>query len=612
MKPIMRDERMLKRMSGKTDKARVKSVQEIVAHARHRRPSHITHRVYRDGQQTLPYEVTSTKSDHYPAIRQVKFEMALSDKEGNMVHSYTSIQSQTASAPRTLEEEVDWRVRYPGLVSLCEEGPWDCPIFLLDASLSLTAPILPGSMLSIDIALIISQGADFRDWKSFTRFYQDNGQGVDLEEFYAERNRNVEERQRVVEDPWRDLDCRSDLGADVEVSQIPLKSAWWVRAFSDFISVTKQAKASQNDRNVRSTEEGIDRSIRGISVLQEIWATAEAPQSGPQRLVVLAWKFSRAKRGQVGTTSWRRLMQTTNPFGIQSPTPPLLHTPLTLNTTLHEAMNRRLHKQDVDYYSPRPSIFVDNAQDVIAASLSEGSSLATTPSMDYASFESSTSTSFPSTLPCAGYTPNLGQDSSFQSQNPLYMQGGSFDLQDPPFQFQDSFTHSHDVYDFQSQAHHSQDDLYQDDNDLQYDWTACQPSAPDDLTPNHDFTGGKIQIAYPPNNDPFDAYDAPLIAPRANALPQHSLLQDPEQFNHEDYLEPERDQQHVDWELIASQPLQVAGLRFHPESCGDLQQLEHVQEQAPIFEELAESQGQVLGKMREGESQMEGSLESYH
>ena len=607
VKPIEHDEEMLRPKKGKKNKTVGGPCQVVVPNSRDFRSSRLRQCNYQVDQQYSAHDDPSRKSDRTPDIRQVRFEMALRDENASIVHVYTSIQCKTASAPRLLEEEKDWRDLYPGLVPLYDEGSIRCPIYLLDASLSLTYDFLPGSKLSIDISLIMSRGVGFHDWKSLTRFYEDNGRMIDLEAFYAKRNKNVEERKRVVEQPWRQLISQPSTGSDIELSQIPLKSAWWGQTFSDFISVMRHAEANDNDL-IENTEEDIDQKLRGISVLQEIWATPKAPQSYPQRLAILAWRFSKAKIGQVGTTSWRTLMQDTNPFAIQSPSPKSIQPPLILDTAIRDALNRRPFNRHVDYYNPQPSIFVDNGPETAEASMSIASSAATTPSMDYASFPSSTSTSFPSTLPYTDYTPDISQGSSFQSQEPLYSQPESFHYQDPHFQSQELLSQGHEVYDSQANLCQAQDALYPHDNGLSYDWTGCQSIMPDDMTASYDFTGGKIQISYPGQDEPLQAYDMPLIAPRANTLPQHRLIQFPEQVNDEDYVEAEQDQQSVDWEAIASQPLQVADLRFNPDLTSDFHHFEDMEEHASMIAQMSESQEQMHENVTDGESQRQGNL----
>jgi len=564
-----------------------------------------------------PAETVGSDWNSPPTIRSVKFEMSLSKKEKDtnlrVLHIYTSIQSETASAPRLLDNVVDWRTFFPPLSAFHCQGQIDCPIFLFDTNLSLTDSHPGfGTSLAIDLSVNVAQGMALTNWQSHTRFYEERGHLVDLGIFEQEKQRYHAEQGRPVnleslKSPWRDLECSPTKGtADCWLSEVPLKSLWWVGVFSKIILRKQAAEATKDLEAIKQEEEYAHQYLQGISVMQEIWATPRGYENPrDQRVAILLWKFGKAQKGEVPTTSWRRLEPPAYPFQVQSPTPPAQQPPLTLDTTLHNAMGRPAVPYG-DYYNPQPSIFAENAEELLQETLSDGSSPAMTPNLDYgyASLPSSTSTSFPSEISNSGYHSHLTPESSFQSQDSSFPSLGSFDSQDSRYHLQEYGTHSQDLYGSQENIYHSQDMLYHQQSNQVYEWPPPQTAQPHDAPASHDFTGGKIHVSYTEHEDPMSAYQAPLIAPRANMMPQHQVIQHPENFDHHDYLELDlgspHEHPHIDWETVASQPLNVAEMGFHTELDHEMvQQFEHLQEEAAELEGMG-AQGQVLGEFQDG------------
>lgn len=97
----------------------------------------------------------------------------------------------------------------------------------------------------------------------------------------------------------------------------------------------------------------------------------------------------------------------------------------------------------------------------------------------------------------------------------------SFDSQSSAY---DVAGHSQEAYESQDSIYHSQDSIYRHVGTPLYEYP---PRHLDDLNAaiaSHDFTGGEIQLDY----------EAPLIAPRANMIPQPQLIQHLEQSDHHD------------------------------------------------------------------------------
>lgn len=557
-----------------------------------------------------PAETVASNWNSSHTIRSVKFDMSLSKKQNDIhqtLHIYTSIQSETASAPRSLDDVVDWRTFFPPLSAFHYQGQIDCPIFLFDTNLSLTDNYPEsGTSLSISLSLDVTQGMGFTDWQSHTRFYEERGRLVDLEKF---------DEESKFKSAWRELKCSPTEGtADCCLSNIPLKSKWWIAVFSKIIMRKRAAESTKDLEAIEQEEEYAHRYLRGMSAMHEIWATPRGYENPrDQRVAILLWKFGKARKGEVATTSWRRLEPHAAPFQVQSPTPPAQQPPLALDTMVHDAMVRRPAVPYGDYYNPQPSIFAENAEDLLKETLSEGSSPAMTPPLDYgyASLPSSTSTSFPSEISNSGYHLQLTEESSFQSQDSAYPSLESFESQDSRDHLQEFHTHPQDIYGSQEDMYHSQDMLYPQTSNQVYEWPSPQTALPDDAPTSQDFVGGKIHVSYTEHEDPMSAYQAPLIAPRASLMPQHQLIQHPESFDDHDYLKPDlasqhEHQHHIDWDTVGTQPLNVADLGFHAELEHEMaQQFEYLQEQAAELEGM-EAHGQVLGEVADGE---DGRLE---
>ncbi|KAL6713886.1 hypothetical protein ACLMJK_008380 [Lecanora helva] len=579
--------------------------------------------VMRSQLKSLPSSAKYDNQPQYPTIRQVDFSMILY-KGGqysvicpeDTIHKYTSIQCNIASAPRSLENLRNWRTFYPPLAEYHAKGQINCPMYLFDSNLDLMEDAPEGlASLSVQCSLDVSHGANYANWQACTRFYEEGGRPVDLAKFYQAPPGH--------EEAWVDLRaCPSTRKSDCKLHELPLKSAWWARTFSNMVGRLSQAKATNDAQALVEEEKNTDRYLRGVSVMQEIYAFPCAGDSKAQRLAILVWKFRKVRKGEAATTTWSKLNPPASPFQVQSPTPPSEQPPLTLDTTLQSATAYN------DFYQPQqPSLFADNAEDLIDAHLSDGSTPATTPPSDYTSFPSSTSTSFPSNISNSSYQPRLLQE-TLQYQDPVYPSSSTFGSQESQYHSQDLIHHSQDIYDSQASLYPSHQDAlshhippqicgWSSPQTLLYDETAAAAVAA-----SQDFTGGKIHITYPDASDPGPQQQSPrpseyephLFAPRAQMIPHHQLIQHPEQFEpHEyDYVDTEpttdlgtlataavqqgelEDQCNIDWQLIASQPLQIPDLRFQEIGKNEVEVEGDVTVQE--YEEWAE---EVVGGMQE-------------
>lgn len=532
-----------------------------------------------------------------PTIRWVDFAMTLSAPlpgtngksrpDRRILHTYTSIQCNTASAPKPLEEIRDWRLFYPPLATYYDQEQMECPMFLFDTTLSLMDdfPMVPGRRpsLSIDLSVHFTEGTNFDDWQSSPSFYE-NGKPVDLAKYYRESEKcqesDLSRESGAYNNLWSNLKCSQIEGtADLKLNEISLKSAWWVDVFYNMVRKNYEVRESGDPQAIKQEEEHAHRYLQELSVMHEIRATPRAYPARPQRMAVLLWKFGKSKKGETATTSWRRLTPPLSPFQIQSPSPSLSQPPMTLDMALDGAQVRRSAPSYAEYYNLEPSIFSNNPQHLpTTPSLSEEGSSSTTPTADSRSLLSSTSTSFPSSISNSAYAPtnnvlllpihNSSQESSSHSQHSVYHSSlESFDSQQSElYQYQNSdivaHSQSYERHGFStnsqdtigsSDIYHSQDAAYHQAEIPLYEYPVPHPDTLATASPSDDFTGGEIQLSFA---------HAPLMVPRANFVPQHQLIQRPEDFDHE-YLDqshhdgrgPDRQRQQHMHEHSAEQPL---------------------------------------------------------
>ena len=561
-----------------------------------------------------------------PTLRRVpEFAMTLEDKRGSNAvrHICTSIQSESPSAPRALADLGNWRQMYPALAASYDQGPTDCPMFLFDAHLSFLEHGYP-SNLRISLFMDFSQGAHYTEWRSYPKFYEHNGCPVDLTESGANM---LESEQLKGTD-----NCR--------LGQISFRPKWWVQVFASLIEEKMMADHKGDAKLIREAEERATHYIRGLSVMQEIWATHRESNRGPQRMAILLWRFDTARRGMAATTSWRKLIPPLSAYDVQSPHPPSENPPMTLDAALEAASPYGVLE------NPQPSIFSGcPGVDSLSAPLSEESSPSTTPTLESHSFPSSASSSFPSSAANSAYPLYSSQGSSFQSQDSAYPPLGILDSQDPGYNLyehhelieasheaygsNESADYSQESYPSQEIIYHSQNSLYQHALDQLYEYPCDIADAPVTASASQDFTGGQIHLSYAQTEELQSPYEAPLIAPQAKMVPQHQLIKHPEHYDQHDYLEPNPEDlsgghEEVDGQAQA-QPLPQSyelnelaidysewedTLRLNPDleshlsikSTDETEQIEEQYMMSPVGQEgVEQTQGEVLGEVQEEE-----------
>ena len=572
-----------------------------------------------------PIEFLASSLYQGPTLGRVpEFAMTLEDKRGSNAvrHTCTSIQSEMASAPRALADLSNWRQMYPALAASYDQGPTDCPMFLFDAHLSFLEHGYP-SNLRISLFMDFNQGAHYSEWRSYPKFYENNGCPVDL----TESGGNTLESEQL-----RGTDnCR--------LGQVFFRPKWWVRVFAGLIEEKMMAEHKGDPKLIREAEERATEYVRGLSVMQEIWATHRASGRGPQRMAILLWRFDTTRRGMAATTSWRKLVPPLSAYDIQSPHPPSENPPMTLDAALQGASPYGVLE------NPQPSIFLGcPGADPFSVPLSESSS-STTPTPENHSFPSSASTSFPSSATDSTYPMYSSQGSPFHSQDSAYPPLDGFDSQDPGYNIYEhhelieaphesygsngSVECSQESYASQEVIYHSQDSLYQHALDQLYEYPCDIADAPVAASASQDFTGGQIHLSYAQTEDSQSPYEAPLIAPQAKMVPQHQLIEHPEHFDQHNYLEQDPEEHNgghdeLDEQAQAQalpQSYEVSGLamdysgweetlRLNPDLEGHLgiknmDEVGQIEEQymmSPVGAEgVEQTQGEVLGEVGDEE-----------
>lgn len=224
-----------------------------------------------------PVEILASNEYPGPTIRRVlDFVMVLKDKHDHEIHhhTYTSIQSETASAPKALTDVNNWREMYPPLATYSDHGQIDCPMFLFDSHLSLMEDHhFHASGIATTFSLEFSQGANFTDWRSYTRCYKPDGYPVDT----PKKEPDPKSFDRLDSYPVKRTD-------DARLDRIGFNKEWWVKVFYDMINRRMKMKQKGDPNLIKEEEERAVQYVQGISVTQEIWATHRDHHHRQQRV----------------------------------------------------------------------------------------------------------------------------------------------------------------------------------------------------------------------------------------------------------------------------------------------------------------------------------------
>ncbi|KAJ6144255.1 hypothetical protein N7470_008150 [Penicillium chermesinum] len=216
------------------------------------------------------------------------------------LHTYTRLQGDLQPPPIPLENVSGWRSSFPHLSSIMDDlnGPLDCDIILMEVNLELMTDFPPsgsrlGIQLDLDYAhptagdvLMVSQ---MDKWTCSTHLYEDG---------------------RVIRETYHDLHKPQS----TKVKPL-FESSWWAKMFTDLTQNKRMAEDSGNPEKIQATEDRTRRYFRSLSAVQELRAMPSTSrrysthfQPDSERMAILLWKFRQTRPGEVGTTTWRRLI----------------------------------------------------------------------------------------------------------------------------------------------------------------------------------------------------------------------------------------------------------------------------------------------------------------
>ncbi|KAJ5086016.1 hypothetical protein N7532_010787 [Penicillium argentinense] len=236
------------------------------------------------------------------------------------LHAYTRLQGDLhhpIAPPMPLENVSGWRSSFPHLASTLDDmnGPLDCDIILLEVNLELMTDFPPsGSRLGIQLdldfghptagdVLMVNQ---MENWTCSTRLYEE---GRELWETY------------------------NDLPKPQSTKVKPLfESSWWARLFTELTQDKRIAEDSGQPESIHATDERTRRYFRSLSAVQELRAIPPSSRrlsnqfqshqvEESERMAILVWKFRQTRPGEVGTTTWRRLIPPPDRTQTNSPRP---------------------------------------------------------------------------------------------------------------------------------------------------------------------------------------------------------------------------------------------------------------------------------------------------
>ncbi|KAJ5746633.1 hypothetical protein N7520_011815 [Penicillium odoratum] len=234
------------------------------------------------------------------------------------LHAYTRLQGDLhhPAPPTPLENVNGWRTSFPELSSIIDEGSLDCDIIMLEVNLQLMTDFPPpGSRLGIQLDLDFAHPTagdvfmvgQMEDWTCSTRIYESGR--AQMETYHP-------------------------LPKPQSTKIKPLfESQWWAKLFTELTQDKRIAEDSAQQENIQSTDERTRRYLRSLSAVQEIRATppssrrlsnafqGHGQQDESERMAILVWKFRQTRPGEVGTTTWRRLIPPPDRTQTNSPRP---------------------------------------------------------------------------------------------------------------------------------------------------------------------------------------------------------------------------------------------------------------------------------------------------
>jgi transcriptional enhancer factor len=275
------------------------------------------------------------------------------------LHAYTRLQGDQhhpGAAPIPLEHVPNWRSSFPSLAAMVDDinNPIDCDIILLEVNLDLMTDFPPaGSRLGIQLDLDYGHPtagdvlgvSQMDNWTCSTHIYKD-GQSL--------------------------IDSNHELPKTQSTKVKPLfESSWWARTFTQLTQEKRMAEDSGHPQSAQDADDNTRRFFRSLSAVQELRATPPNSRrlsnqyqgygDDSKRMAILAWKFRQTRPGEVGTTTWRRLLPAPDRTTTNSPRPatgvglpPLSLDSILLNKPSHQNVYQAPQSQDLIHHQTEP------------------------------------------------------------------------------------------------------------------------------------------------------------------------------------------------------------------------------------------------------------------
>ncbi|CAG8182806.1 unnamed protein product [Penicillium salamii] len=271
------------------------------------------------------------------------------------LHAYTRLQGDPhhpTASPMPLDSVPDWRGSFPQLASMVDDisNPIDCDIILLEVSLELMTDFPPaGSRLGIQLDL-------------------DYGHPTAGDVLGVSQMDNWTCSTYINQDSQQILETNQELPRTNSTKVKPLfESSWWARMFTQLTQAKRVAENSGHPQEAQNADDHTRQFFRSMSAVQELRATPASSRLANQyqshgddskRMAILAWKFRQTRPGQVGTTSWRRLLTAPDRTSNNSPRtatnvdlPPLSLDSILLKQPSHQSV-----------YQPQPQDLIHQGQ----------------------------------------------------------------------------------------------------------------------------------------------------------------------------------------------------------------------------------------------------------
>lgn len=273
-----------------------------------------THHTY-NGDLPTPITLGSNIYDiNSHLIHAFNFDMWVSapqqiNRIDKALHVYTRLQGdqhRPVALPMPLENLNGWRTSFPYLASLVDDSSCslDCDIILLEVNLELMTDFPPpGSRLGIQLDLDfghptmgdVSLVSQMEDWACSTHLYEG---GQKMQETYHDLQK----------------------ASSTKVKPF-FESSWWAKLFTQLTQEKQMAENSGQPNAAQAADDHTRQFFRSLTAIQELTALSTSPRrmsnsfsnnsysvDDRKRMAILLWKFRQTRPGEVGTTTWRRLI----------------------------------------------------------------------------------------------------------------------------------------------------------------------------------------------------------------------------------------------------------------------------------------------------------------